>query len=121
MSAEEEEKMEVDRISDKNVASDKGSDSEDDSSEETSDNDEELEKQASDLERKVKYSYRNVYPNLKLPNFSTYFQWICCICLLFFPFMHVTHLFLLLGLYMYIVIKVGGGYNRNIKTFVVIL
>jgi hypothetical protein len=80
MSAEDEKKMEVDRFSDENKASDKRSDSEDDSSEETSDNDEELEKQASDLERKVrKYSYRKVYPNLKISNFSTYFQSICCI------------------------------------------
>jgi len=67
MSAEDDEKMEVDTFSDKDKASDKGSDSEDDSSEEMSDNDEELEKQASDLERKVrKYSYRNVYHNLKI-------------------------------------------------------
>jgi len=84
MSAEDDEKMEVDTLSDKNKASDKGSDSEDDSSEEMSDNDEELEKQASDLERKVrKYSYRNIYYNLKISNFSTYFQSICCIGLLF--------------------------------------
>jgi hypothetical protein len=73
MSAEEDEKMEVDTFSAKDKTSDKGSDSEDDSSEEMSDNDEELEKQASDLEKKVKYSHRNVYPNLKISNFSTYF------------------------------------------------
>jgi hypothetical protein len=74
MSAEDDEKMEVDPFWEKVNASDEGSDSEDDSSEEMSDNDEELEKQASDLERKVrKYSYRIVYPNLKISNFSTYF------------------------------------------------
>jgi len=66
--------MEVDTFSDKDKTSDKGSDNEDDSSEEMSDNDEELEKQASDLEKKVrKYSHRNVYPNLKISNLSTYF------------------------------------------------
>jgi hypothetical protein len=53
MSAEESEKMEIDKISDEDKASDKASDSEDDSSDEISDNDEELEKQAIDLERKV--------------------------------------------------------------------
>jgi hypothetical protein len=67
MSAEDDEKMEIDTFSGKDKASDKGNDSEDDSSEGMSDNDEELEKQASDLERKVrKYSYRNIYPNQKI-------------------------------------------------------
>ena len=79
MSAEEDKKMEVERFTDTDKASDKRSDSEDDSSEEMSDNDEELEKQASDLERKVRrYSYRNVCHNLKISTFSTYFQSICC-------------------------------------------
>jgi hypothetical protein len=83
MSAEDDRKMEVDKFSDDDKASDKRSDSEDDSSEETSENDEELEKQASDLERKVrKYSYPNLYPNLKISNLSTYFQSICCIGLI---------------------------------------
>jgi hypothetical protein len=54
MSAEDDEKMEVDGVSDKNEASDKRSDSEGDSSEEMSENEEELKKQASDLERKVR-------------------------------------------------------------------
>jgi hypothetical protein len=49
MSAEECEKMDIDNVSDKERASYKASDSED----ESSDNDEELEKQATDLERKV--------------------------------------------------------------------
>ena len=81
----EDEKMEVDTFSNKDNPSDKGSDSEDDSSEEMSDNDEELEKQASELEKKVrKYSYRKVYPNLKISNCSTYFFLVdCCIGLLF--------------------------------------
>lgn len=57
MSAEEDQTMETDTVSDKR------SDSEDDSSEEMSDNDEELEKQACDLEKKVRlYSHHSVIP-----------------------------------------------------------
>jgi hypothetical protein len=63
MSAEEDQTMESDTVSDKDSASDKRSDSEDDSSEGMSDNDEELEKQACDLEKKVRlYSHHSVIP-----------------------------------------------------------
>lgn len=69
MSAEDDEKMEVDGVSDKNEASDKRSDSEGDSSEEMSENEEELKKQASDLERKVEqnpYDYNTYVELIKL-------------------------------------------------------
>jgi hypothetical protein len=94
MSAENDEKMEIDTFSGKDKTSDKGSDSEDDSSEEVSDNDEELEKQAADLERKVrKYSYRNVYHNLEISNLCTYFQSICCIGLLYCLLLPLSRIF----------------------------
>jgi hypothetical protein len=51
--AEESEKMEIDRVSDMDKASDRTNDREDESSDEISDNDEEYEKQASELEKKV--------------------------------------------------------------------
>jgi hypothetical protein len=53
MSAGGSDKVEIDRISDTDKASERTSDREDGSSDEISDNDEEFEKQASELEKKV--------------------------------------------------------------------
>ncbi|XP_069683993.1 squamous cell carcinoma antigen recognized by T-cells 3 [Periplaneta americana] len=72
MSAEdvyESEKMETDKMSDKDKISDKSSDSEDESSDETSDNEEEQDKQATQLEKKIKrnpYEYNTYIELIKL-------------------------------------------------------
>ncbi|PNF41960.1 Squamous cell carcinoma antigen recognized by T-cells 3 [Cryptotermes secundus] len=67
--AEESEKMEIDRVSDMDKASDRTNDREDESSDEISDNDEEYEKQASELEKKVEqnpYDYNAYIELIKL-------------------------------------------------------